>query len=60
MSPVCKDVSYIYNLNDEEKTCGFCKRNRFDENRKSVQTIKVLSIGDIISELSTNETTRNE
>ena len=50
----------LYNLNGEDKTYRFCERNRFDESRKLVQTMKILSIGNIISKLLTNETTRNE
>lgn len=56
----CVQGCKLYNLNDEDETCEFCERDRFDENHKPVQTMKILSIGDIVSKLLTNETTRRE
>ncbi|CEP08941.1 hypothetical protein [Parasitella parasitica] len=52
----------LYNLVDQETSCTYCNSHRFqvDNPVKSLATVKIMSLGDIISRLLANPDTRAE
>jgi hypothetical protein len=59
---VCVNGCKLYNLEDEQTSCIYCDSERFDVDspEKSLSTMKMMSIGDIISRLLANPDTRAE
>ncbi|CEP15008.1 hypothetical protein [Parasitella parasitica] len=59
---VCENGCELYNLEDEATECQYCSHDRFDtrNSNKPFQTMKIMSIGDIISRLIANPVTREE
>ncbi|KAI8635721.1 hypothetical protein BD408DRAFT_165030 [Parasitella parasitica] len=59
---VCVNGCKLYNLEDGQTTCIYCNSERFevDSPRKSLSTMKIMSIGDIISRLLANPDTHAE
>lgn len=56
----CIQGCRLYNVNDERSICDDCGSNRFDEDNRPVQKMKILSVGDIVSKLLSNQKTRDE
>lgn len=54
----------MYNLNDNRTICNYCRSKRYEPNNENsnlpLSTMKVLSIGDVISRLLANPITREE
>ncbi|CEP16043.1 hypothetical protein [Parasitella parasitica] len=59
---VCENGCKLYNLEDEATECQYCSHDRFDSrnSNKPFQTMKIMSIGDIVSGLIANPVTREE
>jgi hypothetical protein len=50
----------LYNLNDIDDECDYCYDNRYDVTGRPLGKIKVMSIGDIVSKLLANPSTRQK
>jgi hypothetical protein len=57
---VCVNGCKLYNLNDNDSSCRHCFSQRLDNTNKPISTIKIMSIGDILSRLISNPITRQE
>ncbi|KAG2189529.1 hypothetical protein INT46_001530, partial [Mucor plumbeus] len=56
----CVNGCKLYNVNDEQGVCSECGSDRFGENDRPIQKMKILSVGDIVSKLLSNRKTREE
>lgn len=59
---VCVNGCKLYNLEDDQASCAYCNSERFDMTypTKPLSTMKIMSLGDIISRLIANPDTREE
>ncbi|KAI8635885.1 hypothetical protein BD408DRAFT_438440 [Parasitella parasitica] len=59
---VCENGCKLYNLEDDDTECRHCSHDRFDSrnSNKPFSTMKIMSIGDVLSRLIANPVTREE
>ena len=57
---VCPNGCMLFHLNDESASCDHCYGQRFDNSNKPLSTMKIMSLGDIISGLLANPITRQD
>jgi len=56
----CVNGCKLCNVNDGQDVCSECGSDRFDENNRPIQKMKILFVGDIVSKLLSNRKTREE